>query len=133
MRCCVTHGGLSVLLIAITPMKTMIFDAIPQNIKLAVTAGIGLFITIIGMSSVGIIVSNPGTIVGLGSLHDPNVLIALVGVILIGVFSARNVKGGIFLAVILCAIIGAVVGITKSTLAIVHRTDWFHYDGLKCR
>ncbi len=126
-------AGLAFLLIAITPMKTMIFDAIPQNIKLAVTAGIGLFITIIGMSSVGIIVSNPGTIVGLGSLHDPNVLIALVGVILIGVFSARNVKGGIFLAVILCAIIGAVVGITKMPEQVVAMPPsmapiWFHYD-----
>ncbi len=86
-------AGLAFLLIAITPMKTMIFDAIPQNIKLAVTAGIGLFITIIGMSSVGIIVSNPGTIVGLGSLHDPNVLIALVGVILIGLTDQAKLTG----------------------------------------
>lgn len=69
-------------------------------------AGIGLFITLIGLSSAGLIVSSPATLVSLGDLHTPNSLIAILGIILIAVFTVRNVKGGIFLAVIISAIVG---------------------------
>lgn len=73
---------------------------------MAVTAGIGLFITLIGLSSAGLIVSSPATLVSLDDLHTPNSLIAILGIILIAIFTVRNVKGGIFLAVIISAIVG---------------------------
>lgn len=106
-------AGIAFLLIAVTPVRGYLFDAIPFNLKIAVTAGIGLFITLIGMTSVGMIQSVEGTIVGLGSLHDPAVLITLLGILLIGVFSARNVKGGMFLAVIICTVVAILSGVTS--------------------
>lgn len=106
-------SGLIFLLIAVTPFKDLLFNAIPQNIKLAVTAGIGLFITMIGLGSSGIIVATPGTMVGIGSLHNPAVLITLIGIILIAVFTARQVKGGIFLAVIICTCLAWGIGLTQ--------------------
>lgn len=106
-------AGILFLIIALTPLKDLIFDAIPYTLKMAVTAGIGLFITLIGLSSAGLIVSSPATLVSLGDLHTPNSLISILGIILIAVFTVRNVKGGIFLAVIISAIVGFFSGVTE--------------------
>lgn len=106
-------AGILFLIIALTPLKNLIFDAIPYTLKMAVTAGIGLFITLIGLSSAGLIVSSPATLVSLGDLHTPNSLISILGIILIAVFTVRNVKGGIFLAVIISAIVGFFSGVTE--------------------
>ncbi|WP_277292654.1 NCS2 family permease [Veillonella caviae] len=106
-------AGILFLIIALTPLKDLIFDAIPYTLKMAVTAGIGLFITLIGLSSAGLIVSSPATLVSLGDLHTPNSLISILGIILIAVFTVRNVKGGIFLAVIISAITGFFSGVTE--------------------
>ena len=59
-------AGLVFLLIAVTPLKEYLFNAIPHTIKLAVTAGIGLFIALIGLSSAGLVVSNPATLISIG-------------------------------------------------------------------
>lgn len=106
-------AGILFLIIALTPLKDLIFDAIPYTLKMAVTAGIGLFITLIGLSSAGLIVSSPATLVSLGDLQTPNSLIAILGIILIAVFTVRNVKGGIFLAVIISAVVGFFSGVTE--------------------
>lgn len=126
-------AGLAFLLIAVTPLKEYLFNAIPHTIKLAVTAGIGLFIALIGLSSAGLIVSNPATIVSIGDLQAPSSLISILGIILIAVFTGRNVKGGIFLAVIIAAVVGFFCGITKLPDTVVSMPPslapiWFHYD-----
>lgn len=126
-------AGLAFLLIAVTPLKEYLFNAIPHTIKLAVTAGIGLFIALIGLSSAGLIVSNPATIVSIGDLQAPSSLISILGIILIAVFTGRNVKGGIFLAVIIAAVVGFFCGITKLPSTIFSMPPslapiWFYYD-----
>lgn len=126
-------AGLAFLLIAVTPLKEYLFNAIPHTIKLAVTAGIGLFIALIGLSSAGLIVSNPATIVSIGDLQAPSSLISILGIILIAVFTGCNVKGGIFLAVIIAAVVGFFCGITKLPSTIFSMPPslapiWFHYD-----
>ena len=126
-------AGLAFLLIAVTPLKEYLFNAIPHTIKLAVTAGIGLFIALIGLSSAGLIVNNPATIVSIGDLQTPSSLVSILGIILIAVFTGRNVKGGIFLAVIIAAVIGFFCGITKLPSTIFSMPPslapiWFHYD-----
>lgn len=126
-------AGLAFLLIAVTPLKEYLFNAIPHTIKLAVTAGIGLFIALIGLSSAGLIVSNPATIVNIGDLQTPSSLVSILGIVLIAVFTGRNVKGGIFLAVIIAAVVGFFCGITKLPDTVVSVPPslapiWFHYD-----
>lgn len=126
-------AGLAFLLIAVTPLKEYLFNAIPHTIKLAVTAGIGLFIALIGLSSAGLIVSNPATIVSIGDLQTPSSLVSILGIVLIAVFTGRNVKGGIFLAVIIAAVVGFFCGITKLPDTVVSVPPsltpiWFHYD-----
>jgi len=119
-------AGLVFLLIAVTPLKEYLFNAIPHTIKLAVTAGIGLFIALL-------VVSNPATLISIGDLQSPSSLVAILGVILIAVFTGRNVKGGIFLAVIIAAIVGFFCGITKLPATVFSMPPslepiWFHYD-----
>lgn len=126
-------AGILFLVIALTPLKDLIFKAIPHTLKMAVTAGIGLFITLIGLSSAGLIVSSPSTMVSLGNLHEPNSMIAILGIILIAVFTIRNVKGGIFLAVIIAAIIGFFSGVTQLPSTVVSMPPslapiFMHYD-----
>lgn len=106
-------AGICFLLISLTSLKELIFKAIPHQLKLAVTAGIGLFITLIGLSSAGIITASPATMIAIGDLHNPSSLLAILGVILIAVFTLRNVKGGIFLSVIICAVLGGLLGLTE--------------------
>lgn len=112
-------SGILFLVIALTPIKTYLFNAIPLNLKMAVTAGIGLFITLIGLSSAGIIVPNEGTIIGIGNLMNPTVWVATIGVFLIAILTARGVSGAMFYSIITCAILGFIFNLSTLPEAIV--------------
>lgn len=92
----VTISGIILLILTVTKVREKLFNVIPFNLKMAMIAGIGLFITLIGLSSAGIVVSGAGTVVALGNLKDPKVFLSLIGIIITGVFMHRNIKGALF-------------------------------------
>ena len=84
---CVFVSGIIFLVISITGIRTMIINAIPAQLKLAIGAGIGFFIAFIGLKNAGIIVANESTFVGLGNLQEPTVFYGLVVTAVVGIFA----------------------------------------------
>lgn len=104
-------AGLLFLLISVTSLRKMIIDAIPNSLKYGITSGIGLFIAFIGLKNAGIVVPNESTMVTLGDLHQPGTILALAGLFITLIFMARNIKGAIFIGMIVTAIIGYFIGL----------------------
>lgn len=102
----------SILFILITMFKLRekIINAIPADLKFAISSGIGLFIAFLGMQDGGLIVANKSTLVGLGSLHDPAVWITIFGLLVTVVLMILNVPGAIFIGMVLAAIFGVITG-----------------------
>src|SRR5699024_11334208 len=88
-----------------------IINAIPADLKMAVGAGIGLFIAFLGFQNAGIIVGDEETLVSLGNLTSPTVLLAIFGVAVSVILMSLNIKGGIFYGMILTSIAGMVTGL----------------------
>lgn len=104
--------GLVFILLTAFNIRELIVNSIPLNLKHAVSVGIGLFIAFIGLKGTGLIVDNPATLVGLGDMRNPAVLVGLAGVLIIGILLAKKVKGAILIGILASTIIGLFVGVT---------------------
>ena len=104
--------GLIFMLLTLTGLRQKIVDAMPLVLRKAISPGIGLFIALIGLKSAGIVVSNDATLVALGDLHTPGVLLACFGIIFSAVLMVRNVTGALLIGIIVTTIIGIPLGIT---------------------
>lgn len=98
------------ILITLFKLREKIIDAIPADLKFAISAGIGLFIAFLGLQNGKLIVANKSTLVGLGSLHDPLVWITIFGLLATVILMILNVPGAIFIGMVLAAIFGICTG-----------------------
>lgn len=105
-------SGLIFLVISLTGVRKAIINAIPKQLKLAIGAGIGFFIAFVGLKNAGIIVANESTFVGLGSLQDPIVLLAIFGILVTIALVVKKVPAAVFVGMVITAIIGIVLGLT---------------------
>lgn len=112
-------SGLIFMVLAASGLREMIINAIPSSLKYAVSAGIGMFIAFIGLKGAGIIVANESTFVGLGSIGDPAVLLAIIGILFTLVLFARNIKGAIFIGMITTAVVGMIFGLVSVPTTLV--------------
>lgn len=92
-------------------IREMIINAIPKNIKHAVSAGIGLFIAFIGLQSAGIIVNNDAVLVGLGDMKDHKVWVGLIGIFITAVLLVRNVKGALLIGILSSTVAALLLGV----------------------
>lgn len=104
--------GIIFILLTIFNIRELIVNSIPMNLKHAVSVGIGLFIAFIGLKSTGLIVDNPATLVTLGDMKSPSVLVGLAGVVITGFFLIKKIKGAILLGILSATILGLFVGVT---------------------
>ena len=104
--------GLIFLLLTALNIRELIVNSIPLNLKHAISVGIGLFIAFIGLQSTGLIVDNPATLVSLGNMKNPSVLIGLTGVLVTGLLLAKNIKGALLIGILSSTILGLFVGVT---------------------
>ena len=81
---------------------------IPKDLKLAIGAGIGLFLAFIGLKGAGIIVADPANLVGLGALTSAPALLALIGILITIVLYIKKVPASVFIGLIITAIIGVI-------------------------
>jgi AGZA family xanthine/uracil permease-like MFS transporter len=102
-------NGVIFLGLSLTGVREKIIEAIPYSLKMAVTAGIGLFIAFIGLKNGGIIVDHPATFVSHGNLGSPPVLLCFAGLLLAAVLVARQVTGGIIIAILAVTVAGLLV------------------------
>ena len=96
------------LLITVSGLREAILNAIPNDLRLAIGAGIGFFLAFIGLSGAGIIVSDPSTVVGLGSLTSAPALLALLGILITLMLFIKKVPAAVFSGLIITAIIGLI-------------------------
>ena len=104
--------GVLFILMSFFNIRELIIDAIPLTLKHSISVGIGLFIAFIGLHSAGIIVKNPATLVGLGTMNNPIVWVSLLGLLISGVLLALRVKGALLIGIFASTIIGIPLGIT---------------------
>ncbi|SDE88555.1 NCS2 family permease [Sporomusa acidovorans] len=106
-------SGVLFFILAITNITKAVIEAIPALLKSAIGVGLGLFIAFIGFKGAGIIVSASGTIVTLGSLKQPNVILAIIGLVITSLLLAKNIKGAFLLGILSTTVIGMFMGVTK--------------------
>lgn len=110
--------GIIFIILSLFKVREAIFDAIPINLKKAVSVGIGLFIAFIGLVSAGI-VEQGGAILQLGDLTQLAPLLALIGLLIMGILLAKSVKGALLIGIILTTIIGIPMGVTLTPTGII--------------
>lgn len=104
----VLFSGFIFAILTATGLRETIINAIPFEMKMAVSSGIGLFITFVGLQSSGIITNQDATLVTLGKLTEPHVLLAVFGIVITIILYAKKVPGAIFIGMVLTAIAGLV-------------------------
>ncbi|WP_026695064.1 NCS2 family permease [Peribacillus kribbensis] len=102
--------GILFFILSLTRLRSMLIRIIPENLKYAITSGIGLFIAFIGLRLSGIIKAHPSNLVGLGNLHSPSVVLALAGLAITLILITLNVPGAIFIGIVLTGIIAMFTG-----------------------
>lgn len=103
--------GVIFIIITFFNIREMILESIPETLRYAISAGIGMFIAFIGLKNAGIIVAKQGTFVGLGEFTPP-CLLGIFAILLSGILMARNVKGALFWSIIITTIVGIPFGVT---------------------
>src|SRR5947208_11654481 len=88
-------AGVLFLVLSLVGLRERLIDAIPTSLKHAIAAGIGLLLALVGLEWAGVVRAAPGTLVRLGDLHHPAVLVAMGGTLLVGVLRARRYRGAI--------------------------------------
>ena len=105
--------GIIFLILTFFNVRDKIVDAIPINLKHAISVGIGLFIAFIGLQNAGIIVPYEATAVTLGDMTSAPAIVAIIGIIITGVLLIKNVKGALLLGIIVATVISIPLGITS--------------------
>nr|WP_320118167.1 NCS2 family permease [uncultured Marinifilum sp.] len=103
--------GIIFLILTAFNIRELIVNSIPLNLKHAVSVGIGLFIAFIGLKGAGVIIDNPATLVSLGNMKDPSVIVGLVGILITGVLFARNVKGSLLIGILFSTVLALILGV----------------------
>ena len=106
-------AGILFVIISITPLRQWMLNSIPMNLRIAMGAGVGLFIGFIGLKTGGIITQNNATFLSLGNFNNPETLLAAIGFLIISVLAIRKVTGAIIIGVISVTLIGLLIGIVQ--------------------
>ena len=106
-------SGVIFFLISVFRIRQYVIEAIPHNLKLAISAGVGLFLGIIALQSAGIVADHPVTLVTLGDLKKPAAILALVGFVVIVALNARGLLGGTLIGILAVALLGMPFGLTQ--------------------
>ncbi|MEH7109831.1 NCS2 family permease [Bacillus sp. JJ1764] len=112
-------SGIFFFLLTLTGLREKIINAIPIELKHAVGAGIGLFITFVGLQNAHIIVNNDATLVGLGDLTAPDALLAIFGIVVTVIMMTKGINGAVFYGMIITVIAGMITGEIKMPHQIV--------------
>lgn len=99
------------ILITVFKLREMIINAIPSDMKYAISSGIGLFIAFLGLHQGGLIIANKSTVVGLGNFGSPLTWLTIIGLVVTAILMIMNVPGAIFIGMVITTICGLVFGL----------------------
>ena len=114
----VFFSGIIFIILSLTGIREAVINAIPAQLKYAVSAGIGLFITFVGLQGAGIIEDNPATLVSLGAFTG-STLLAVIGIVLSVILIIKFRSIGIFVGMVITAILGMITGVIAPPTAVV--------------
>ncbi|MBJ7416666.1 MAG: NCS2 family permease [Niveispirillum sp.] len=103
-------SGILFIILSVLPVREAVVNAIPRTLKMAISAGIGLFLAIIALENAGLIKAHPVTLVTMGDLTKPQPVLAAIGFILLCALAARKVMGSVILTILAIAVVGMVIG-----------------------
>ncbi|HXZ21513.1 MAG TPA: NCS2 family permease [Pseudolabrys sp.] len=106
-------SGVLFFLISVFPIRQYVIDSIPQNLKLAVSAGVGLFLGIIALEESKVVVAHPATLVTLGDMTNLQAILMLLGFVLIAGLNYRRILGGTLIGILVVTAIGLPFGLAK--------------------
>ena len=104
--------GIIFIILSFFKFRETLVNKVPQNLKLGISAGIGLFIAIIGLKGANIIVSDASTLVSIGNMSSPDVVLALIGILIIAALWHFKVKGAILIGIVATWIFGIIAELT---------------------
>ena len=105
--------GILFILLTITNLREKIVEVLPDTLKKAISAGIGLYIAFIGLKSADIIVDNPATLVSLGKISEGSALLGIIGIVVTSILLVKNIKGALLIGIIATTLIGIPLGVTQ--------------------
>lgn len=114
----VFFSGIIFIILSLTGIRETVINAIPQQLKYAVAAGIGLFITFVGLQSSKIIVNSDATLITLGAFEG-DVLLAVFGIVLTVILMVKRVGGSIFLGIVITAVVGMIFNLVNVPTTVV--------------
>lgn len=106
----VFFSGVLFLILTVSHIRQAIINSVPQNLRVAISVGIGLFIAFIGLKGTGLIIPDKATFIGLGHVTDPTTMLSLFGLVLTGALMARNIQGSILSGIIVTTLLSMVLG-----------------------
>ena len=106
-------SGILFLIVSLTRIREWVIDSIPLSLKLAIAAGIGMFLAIIGLKSAGIIQGNEATLVTLGDLKSLPVVLAVIGFLVMVALDARGIPGAIIIGILTVTAAGIALGVNS--------------------
>ena len=101
------------IILSVTSFREMFINSIPESLKKSIAAGIGLFITLIGLRSGHIVTTSEATMVALGDFGDPTLLLTLAGLFITMILVVMDVKGAIFIGMVVTAVVSGALGYWK--------------------
>ena len=110
----VFFSGVLFLILTVGGIRQAIINAVPRDLKLAISVGIGLFIAFIGLKGTGLIVENSATYVSLGHVTAPTTLLSLFGLLFTAALMARNIHGAILIGIFVTTILAMALGMTPA-------------------
>lgn len=105
-------SGVLFFILSVLPIREYIINSIPRTLKMAISAGIGLFLAIIALRNAGVIADHPATLVGLGDLTAATTLLAALGFFIMVALDQRRVPGAIIIAIVLVTALGVALGVS---------------------
>jgi len=112
-------SGIIFVILSFTKFRIWLMTSIPMDLRRAVSAGIGAFIAFIGLKQMGIVVENKATLVALGNLSDPSILLGIFGLLITLAFYTFKVRGAFIIAILLTSIVGWSFGIGEGPSSII--------------
>ena len=106
-------AGILFFIMSITPLRRWMLDSIPLNLRIAMGAGVGLFIGFIGLKNGGIIIANGATFLSLGDFTEPSTLLAGTGFLLISILAIRNIPGAIIIGILSITLVSVLLNLIE--------------------
>ena len=106
-------AGILFFIMSVTKLRAWMISSIPMNLRIAMGAGVGLFIGLIGLKNGGIIISNQATLLSLGEFSQTETLLAAIGFLIISILSLRRVTGAIIIGILTTTLIALFVGLIE--------------------